>query len=139
MGKKSDTLLNDQLAIIEKDSETGIVTVTWNESCSNLLNERHQKEVDKINDQLAKLKPEKLLVNLEKCQYILTPGDNEWFEHTLYKMFGQSQPEVLAFVVPSNLFNHLFFEVNQEAMQERFTKTQYFRDKDKAWNWLIAE
>jgi len=138
MNTQPEFVLDDQLAAIYRDVENGITTVTWKESCSNLLDKDHQKKVNELNDKLQELSPKKLLVDLENCRYILSPKENEWYEHTLYKMFGLSRPEALAFVVPENLFNHLFFEVNQEAMKERMSKTQYFRNKEKAWNWLKA-
>ena len=121
---------------MKKVDEGRIVELTWNENCNNLLDERYTQMMDEVNRELKKLEPGKLLVDLHHCQYIVTPDVLKWHDHTLFDLFGQSNPDALAFVVPSNLFNHIFFEATQVAEETENTNVQYFRERDKALEWL---
>ncbi|MBN2174486.1 MAG: hypothetical protein JW731_10150 [Bacteroidales bacterium] len=131
--------LDDDLVNISLHRDTGIVNLTWKASCGNLLDEEHSKEMEEIKRRMEKMKPKKLLVNLQNCQYFLSPKKYAWYNFTLFSLFGRSQPQALAFVAPSNLFNQLAFEANLESTKKHRTKVQYFRDHEKAEKWLERE
>ncbi|MCB0807055.1 MAG: hypothetical protein KDC05_14755 [Bacteroidales bacterium] len=122
-------------SIYRTDQET--IVLDWNQTCNNLLDENYRKTMQEINRRLSELKPEKLLVDLSQCMYVVSSGTN-WYDHTLSGIFGKSNPEYLAFVVPSNLFNHIMFEATQAAEKMKNTDIQYFRSREKAANWLSS-
>lgn len=113
-----------------------ITLINWNDGCANLLDQAHLKQIEQINNRLNQLKPPKLLVDLSACQYVITSAANNWHDNTLFELFGTSKPRAMAFVVPSNLFNHVLFEATQEQMEQHSTKVQYFREREKAIDWL---
>lgn len=121
---------------LKQINEGEITLISWNDGCANLLDQLHLKQIEQVNNRLTQLKPRKLLVNLSACQYVITSAANNWHDHTLFDLFGGSKPRAMAFVVPSNLFNHILFEAAEEQMDQHHTKVQYFRDEEKAITWL---
>jgi len=113
-----------------------ITLLSWHDRCANLLDQAHLKQIEQVNNRLTQLKPRKLLVDLSACQYVITSAANNWYDNTLFDLFGGSKPRALAFVVPSNLFNHVLFEATEEQKDQHHTKVQYFRDEEKALSWL---
>jgi len=123
-------------ASLKQINEGEITLLSWNDECANLLDQAHLKQIEQVNNRLNQLKPRKLLVDLSSCQYLITSAANNWHNNTLFGLFGTSKPRAMAFVVPSNLFNHLLFEATEERMGQHHTKLQYFREREKAIDWL---
>ncbi|MCB2222487.1 MAG: hypothetical protein KQI35_19040 [Bacteroidetes bacterium] len=122
---------------IHYNEEQYFAEVFWIHSCGNILDQKHRQNIEKIRKSLASLEPAKILIDLAKCNYIITPEVNPWYENTLAELFVSVKPAMLAFVVPGNLFNDIVFEATEETLGHDPTiETQYFRSREKAEKWL---
>ncbi len=136
MKKDKNIVQEQEQYILRYDQDSDTATVSWKAHCNNLLDKAHRKSVDAIHQKLLELSPSKILVDLSECMYVITKESSKWYDHTLAGMFGRSEPRKLAIVVPENLFNHVVFEATNRAFEESTTDTQYFRELEKAGDWL---
>ena len=126
--------------IIDHDAGRSLLQIRWKPGCGNIVEKNTETETARIKEAVEKHDPRLILFDLGQCTYNITPESGPWYEHTLFSMFNHQQPDKLAYVVPENLFSHIFFEASRaRETVDINTRVQYFNKKEKALDWLTTD
>ena len=135
-----DRIFSDEKIVIDIDKENSLLKIAWKTGCDNILEEDIESRGKRIRDMARSKEPRRILFDLSKCTYNVTPESGPWYEHTLFSMFDDLEPHKLAYVVPENLFSHIFFEASRARETAGVnTRVQYFNKEGKAIDWLLTD
>ncbi|MFO8068257.1 MAG: hypothetical protein R6U11_11815 [Bacteroidales bacterium] len=130
-------IFDNELVTIEFADNEKIAVIKWKETCGNIINKQHTKIFNDIRDLITDIAPDKMLVDMSGCDYNITPDSGAWFENPIFAMYADLPPSRIALIIPQNLFVNAFFDAARayEKIGPN-TSLQYFKDADKAWDWL---
>lgn len=132
-------VFNNDFVIIKHDRDKGVAVIKWKGKCGNIIDQKHTTLFDDIRNLITNISPDKLLADMSDCDYHLTPDTGTWFENPIFAMYSDLPPSRIALVIPQNLFVKAFFDAARAYEKtDPNTKLQYFKDEEKAWNWLSS-
>lgn len=126
---------NEQVSV-SNDEKQHIAVIRWKQKCGNLLDEEYQPLFNQIRKHLQVLPLRKLLVDMSRCDYHLTPTSETWFDSPLYAIYSDLPAERIALIIPEKMFVTAFFDAARAYEETSQEKLQYFSDPDKAMMWL---
>jgi hypothetical protein len=130
-------IYESDLVVVSHDTENDIAVVKWKKECGNILEFKHEKQLETVQTTLHKISPEKLMADLSGCEYIIKPDTGPWHENPIFSMYTQTPAGKIALILPKNLFVSAFFDASRAQEQiDVNTNLQYFDDPEKAMNWL---
>ena len=126
---------DDLLSIAHARSES-LLTVTWSDSCDNLI-ENSKGALKTMNDTIKVFNPKFLLIDFQKCTYFLSPGNNDWEENLLVRKIRADHASKIAIVVPGNLFAFPVFEATRTSMERALGNVMFYGNHGQALSWLL--
>jgi hypothetical protein len=136
MGMKTKISDNEAVAIHHSKDEEFLM-IKWKKDCDNILDEKYSGEIDNLKQIISERAPKKIMVDMASCSYNLTPDTGPWYENKLFAWYNDLTYVKVALILPGNLWSHSFFEVVSAYDNTDFkTEIQFFKDADKAADWL---
>jgi hypothetical protein len=127
---------NDYITINFAKDEN-IAVIKWKEKCGNLMNKKNNTLFDNIRGLIKNITPSNLLVDMSACEYHAKANTGTWFKNPLFALYADLPPVKIALILPQNLFVQAFFEASlAREKADPNKKLQYFKDNDKAWDWI---
>jgi hypothetical protein len=130
-------ILNNVYVVINYEKDENIAVIEWKEKCGNLMDPKHDNLFEDIRELIQKVAPLKLLTDMSACEYHVDADTGTWFENPIYALYADLPPIYIAIILPRNFFVKAFFEASLFYEKvDPSKKLQYFKEKEKAWDWL---
>lgn len=132
------TLYESQFLKITLEAQAPIIIFTWLFDSRFMSEEIYKEEMHKVADFQITYKTHKPLVDIREFHFVITPPLQEWVDQNILENFIKSGISKVAYIASSDVFAQIAVEQTMEEAHGSEFKVQYFKNYEKARDWLIA-
>ena len=132
------TLYENQFLKITLEDQAPIIIFTWLFDSRIMSEEVYKEEMHKVADFQITYKTHKPLVDIREFHFVITPPLQEWVDQNILGKFIQSGLSKVAYVASNDVFAQIAVEQTMEETNGSVFKVQYFKEYEKARNWLMG-
>ncbi len=135
-----NNLYHSPFLSVDYDAAHSFIAICWLEGTREMTEEEFKYEVKSYLETLKKHPVKRILNNLQKMEFGISPDLQTWYSKQTKN--NEMQPEKIAMLMPKDFISELGFEQTREIVQKKRPevnyKLKYFENEEEARNWVLT-
>lgn len=132
------TIYESEFLRLDFFKENQLIEMNWLVGTETMLKEGYKQEFMNYLDLVLDLHPQKIIADTQNMMFPISVELQEWTNKVVFPPVLKMGLNKAAFVISSDIMNHLSIEQTMEEVEGMKFLTRYFDNKADAKEWILS-